>query len=1233
MSIRRKVKQIGMREHIKKRSMWAGSKSTQSVDMYELNTEYDKYSKKDIHTFVPTVLKFPPALFKCVDEIVVNAIDHHVTHPKLVKGIEISVTEDGEISVYNDGPGIHIEKTQNINGKEMFTPQLIFSEMLAGSNLDDEENSERIVGGQNGLGAKITAVFSEYFTVETGDKDSGKLYKQTFRDGLAVIEDPEIKALGRKKSFTRITFKPAYGEFKIVISKFYKTLYKIIQARAWQAAAYTGIKVTFNGEKVPLVGGFSKYCAMFSEFEIFPTKMTSVGSKFDWEVCIGLTDGKSHQLSMVNGVFITSGGTHIKHIQNHLVEHLKARIEKELKKSKVKFNKNLLLNNIFIFMKGSIPNPEFLSQTKDAISSPIEQFSSYAIPDAHWSRLWTLVKPAVMSSFLKKQLGAVKMRANRGKVDVPKYREANYCRNAKKCHDCGLIITEGDSASGTAHTGLLSKASPDFNYDWFGVYGIQGVPMNALKESVELKKKAKSQPKKKGAKASKKVKAKIEEFIVTRIPSKKVTDNERLASLMLVLGLDFNKKYVDDKEFKTLRYGFIAGLTDQDLDGFNIFGLICTFFMTYWPALVERGYIRRIYTPLIRAYPKNRKKDKVVEFYTEKDAAEWVETMGAAASKYTFKYYKGLGSHKQAFKEVTQMFRNIDDKLCTYILDGEALKNMETYYGTDTKPRKVALANAKYADPVVGLELPMSQQFTIDSKMYQRDNILRKLLSAIDGFVGSRRKVFYTMRLLGKREIKVQGLAGETVAKGNYHHGEASLEQTIVRMAQSYPGARNLPKLQPLGNFGSRDKGYKDYAASRYIYTTGNYRLNDKLYRKEDEYILEYDLVDGVRFEPKYYVPVIPTVLLENNQLPATGWAVCVHARDVNHVFSNIRAMITGKQTKCKKLPMWNKDFNGDIRTHGSRKYFVGLYTYDEDENSIHISELPPMSYSHGYLKGSDKVTKKTDVKQGIQAKEWVDDYSDDTTIEGVDITIYLKDGAFEAINESHGNETFDCFEDYFELKEPIYSRLNLINEQHEVVEYKTYEAVFNDWFVFRKNLYAVRIDRESIINDLLIRMLKEQQKFSQNHDSYEINRKTSEEKAIVIIRKAKYNIYNKTLLENPKYVPVSELEFQATSPDHGASYNYLLNMSYKDITENAYNKRADRIKKLEERQIYLLDESDGLFPGATMWLKELDELESAIEEGIASDWFYGENIYEFEDATVDGSSKKKKKKTRKTKK
>lgn len=1248
----RKAKQISMLEHAKKKSMWAGSKNSQTIETYVLTT--DPESPDESKVFTLKELKYPPALMKIIDEVYVNAIDHHTHYPKLVTEIRINITDEGRVIIRNNGPGIPVEETENIHGKKMYLPQLIASEFLAGDNLDDAGTN--VKGGTNGIGLKLAAAFSTELQLKTADKESGKLYIQRFLNGLTVIEEPIITAITKTtKPYTEIAFIPDYAEFKLNIKTFLKTLIQLMETRAWEAAAYTKAKVYFNDVQVP-IRSFEEFCQMFSENEVYATTMEQPNGKHPWEVCFAVSDGKERHMSIVNGVCMPKGGSHITAIQNKLVSMFRETIEKQIKKSGIKFNKNYVINNVFIFMKGEIPSPEFLSQTKEAISDPIEKFSKYDASAAAWKKIWELIEPSVMATFLKKQLGDVKTRANRGKVEVPKYKEAKYCRNAKRCHECSLIVTEGDSATATANKGLMAKASPNFNYDFYGTYGIQGVMMNGLKESVEIKTakrkgKGKSKddseiekpkPKKRGAvaapvtevKESKEAKTKkpvgktakaLDDLSLgnKRLPNKKLLSNERIASLIKVLGLDFNKSYgigeLGDKEFKTLRYGAVIGLTDQDLDGFNIFGLLASFFMTYWPGLIKRGFLRRINTPVIRAYPKN-KKEFVKEFYSEKEAREWAKSIGdnKVKSRYTISYYKGLGSHDQAYKEVTQMFKKIDEKICTYTFDESALKAMYIYYGPDTAPRKVALAKPTSREPVESLSIPISQHFELDSSAYQRDNILRKLLNAIDGFVASRRKVFFAARKNGHKKIKVAGLAGLVVSEANYHHGEASLEQTIVRMAQKDPMARNLPLLQPMGEFGSRSKGYKDYAASRYIHTMINWRLADKLFRKEDEFLLDYVIDDGHRYEPMFYVPIIPYVLCETNELPATGWAISTHARDIKAIFKNIRAMIDGKITKCGKLPMWNHRFKGTVKKYKNRNYHVGCYEYNEAENYVHITELPPGMFSDSYINGadSDKIKKKDADQKGIMAKDLIADYEDDTTEQYVDIKLYLKDGAYEAItadDSGYGNEVFDCFEEYFELKDPIYDRINLINEKGEVVEYKTYEDVLNDWFVFRKNLYAVRIEREIILTDLELKMLRNMQRFSREHDKYKITNKTADEDAIEILATNKYDIFNASILDSPRYTSVKELIALITKAENGANYEYLLKLSYRDLTENAYAKREKRIAELEERMLYLTDDT-GAFIGAKIWKVELDELEKVIKAGIESEWLFGDADYKFEE-------------------
>ena len=837
----RKIKQISMRDSILKRSMWAGSNKMQSVELYIFCKETNKISMENVN--------YPPALIKLIDEIIVNAIDHYVVNPKLVNEIRISVNVDGAISVYNNGPGIKVEETKSLSGKTMYIPQQAFTEYLSGSNFDDAEDTERIVGGQNGLGAKITAVYSEWFKVETVDSKNKLFYEQTFLDGLLKINPPNIIDISKTKntknltkeqitSHTEITFLPDYAKFNIKISEYIATLSKLIETRAIQAKIFTGIDVYYNGKKIN-ISNFAEFCTMHlpdNSNLLFETVAKSEKyPNYPWNICLSFTEGKEAQVSMINGVCCPEGGTHIKHIQNIIVENLKSYVEKELKSVGVKFNKNLLLNNIFIFMKGHVSNPDFLSQTKDALRTPISNFVDYQIPNAHWERIWGMFRDVVMDTFLKKHLGATKLKANRQRIyDIAMYDDAKFCTDSKKCHECGLIITEGASAKGMADTGLVSKdVSEHFNYDWFGVFAVRGVIVNGLKESTETKKKR--IPRKKTLTDSKSISEisdeinagfandmkefqeekeddpiilDLENFDNIRLPSgdkdemlknlnihiaenlvpnKKLIKNKRLEELVRVLGLDFNKKYEfteqGEKEYKTLRYGFICGLTDQDLDGFNIFGLIATLFLTYWPNLVRRQFIKRINTPVIRIYPIAKTKHPVKEFYSEKQAKSWmIEKTEEWVSVHYHKpkYYKGLGTHTEAKKEVSRIFQNIDDKIITYILDVEAIRNMYIYYGSETLCRKLALSNGTTTEPLDDvLNIPLSQQFTIDTKSYQRDNIVRKLLNLVDGFVASRRKVFFTSRKIGHGEVKVAELASLVSAKANYHHGK-TIEFTLT---------------------------------------------------------------------------------------------------------------------------------------------------------------------------------------------------------------------------------------------------------------------------------------------------------------------------------------------------------------------------------------------------------------------------------------------------------------------
>lgn len=1204
------IKQISQLEHVKSKSMWVGSKELQTIELFVA----DKINEECV--FKLDKIKFAPAWYKIVDEIVVNAIDQYVNFPKSVTEIKIKfVKTTGVVYIYNNGPSIGIYETSNLNGVKMYAPQLIASEFLSGDNLD--EDSMRITGGTNGAGLKLTNAFSDYLTIRTVDTKVKKYYEQTFRNRLLKIEEPHIRKLksDEKDSYTEIEFLPSYSVFGYkngYSETLFNDLEKLIITRAYQASAFTKADVYYNNNKIkiPIISDIKKqnifydFANMFvSEDGIWHTTIKSSDdrlTKLKWDICIGISDGKFRQLSLVNGIYVYGGGSHIKHIQNQIVENLKGRVEKLIKKSKTKFNANYIINNLFIFFKGSIINPQFSSQIKSVIDDPIEKFESYKFKNKDYTDMWGLLEPHIMSLFLEKYKDKKKNKVIRGAINVPKCKDAKYAGHKNKWDACTLIICEGDSAMGTVHEGITNK-STKLNYDYYGTFSIQGVPMNARKEvSVYEDKETKRK---------------------TFIRNGKLQKNERLSSLVKVLGLDYEKSYElnkkGDEEFATLRYSKITCAVDQDDDGKgNIFGLIINFFILFWPNLAKRGFITRFNTPIIRAYPKNKNKF-VEEFESLKTYSNWLMTKynndeEKVCTEYTLKYYKGLGSHKKI--EIPQMFKNFENRICTYVLDSDALTKLESYFGNDTDLRKKVLSTPVTQEETVGNVINVSEQLDRDLKAYQRDNILRKLPHLIDGSVPSRRKVIFTARMVfgnTNSEMKVNAFVNETSKNTHYHHGEASLAGTVTKMAQEFPGSRHLPFLRPHGQFGTRSNGGKDYADPRYTFTQLNKRLCFAMFPKDDDFLLKYVFDDGERCEPLYYVPIVPLSILEHMEIPATGWKVKLWARDWKEVILNVRNLILSKIKKAKPMNIWLKDNIGEIREYKGRKYSVGKYTYDSKKNQIIITELPLGKYSSSFIGDyTSDDTKPLCNKQ--QFKKRPDDMTND---DGVHITFYLTETGWDDITKNYGNETFDCVEDFMNLRTSLDDNINMIDENGVVVEFKNYESVIDHWFPIRKQLYVDRIDRHIILTELMILFLKNIIRFTKHHQTYDITPSTTEDAVNIILNINKYDTFNATLLHNPKYTEIKELRHLIlNNKTAGTSFDYLINLRYKDMIESACKKREKQLKELENNLQDLLDDNGtvGIFKGGKTWLKELDELEKVISDGIKLGWSYGKDQAKF---------------------
>lgn len=1186
-------KQLHQIEHVKLRpNMYVGSTEVQSIEMYILENE--KFVLKDV--------SFSPALLKIFDEILCNATDHYIRNPKKVTKIEISFNKASKtISVKNDGPGIPIKMVDTLHDGKKYQPEAIFSQCLSGSNFGEEREG----AGMNGLGAKLTNIFSDVFYLETQTK--GKLYKQTFYDRLTVINNPVIEILNHtsKEDYTKIEFVPnylslGYTEYNEAISN---DIYKIIEARAYQAAAFVSCDVYFNDTLLD-INSFEDFAEMFINNEYgyisVPMSYPNISKKEVWNVCIGISDGKPRHVSLINGINVFTGGTHIKHIQSTIVDAIRDKVEKELIKTKGKskekerFNVNPIKNNLFIFFKATIPNPTFASQTKDKLTNPEKSFKDFAFKAKDEKTLWEFLGDHVMSTIFGKMATKKKTKTNK-KIILTKGEDAKYAGHPEKYKDCTLIICEGNSAMVLVNSGI-DHARTSLQKDFVGTLSIQGVPPNALKES-SLKK-----DKKTG-----------KEY---RISSNKLKNNKRFHEVMLVLGLDENKSYdrntqEGQNEFATLRYGRVVAAVDQDDDGKGqIFGLLVNFFMLYWPNLADWNFIQRFNTPIIRAFPL--KGNKVKEFYTRYEFDQWLEhsyhnDKKRMLDEYTPKYYKGLSSHDS--DEVLPTFSNFEKKIYIYKKDEKYRDSLEIYFGAESDLRKDILCYPVNPDDEIKNEtdIEITRFLNTDTKGFQLDNITRKLKHFADGLSPASRKAFYIARKIfttdKKEEMKVCNFTGAVMQNANYHHGDASLSGTVTSMAQNFVGAKNLPLLIGIGQFGIRKTGVKEHGQPRYISVKLNRKLSNAICPLMDDFLLPYPDEDGKRAEPSYYVPVIPMSILENTSIPATGWKIETWARDYKAVIKNVRRMISGEITNCKRMTPWMRKNNCEIR-YGSDGFEYMVGKYEINGNILHIRELPLGIWNDSYIRSI--AYKGDELKPEFEDVHDLSTY-DETKSDVIDIQFKMKSGVLDQwMNSLEDEDICNGIEKNMKLCKKMTSHLNFIKADGSVIHYTTYSKIVDDWFELRKKLYALRIERMIILNELRILRLKNIIRFTEERTQYGITDKTPESKFIEILELNKYDAFNSTLLNNPEYTAVHELKKMITDKNRHASYEYIIGLTYRQLLSDSCVKRKEELKKMESELNELLADSvneGGRFPGQNIWLKELDKVEEVIDHGMEHGW------------------------------
>ena len=222
-----------------------------------------------------------------------------------------------------------------------------------------------------------------------------------------------------------------------------------------------------------------------------------------------------------------------------------------------------------------------------------------------------------------------------------------------------------------------------------------------------------------------------------------------------------------------------------------------------------------------------------------------------------------------------------------------------------------------------------------------------------------------------KNEIKVAQLSGYVAEHSAYHHGEVSLQQTIVSMAQNFVGSNNINYLLPIGQFGTRIQGGKDSASARYIFTALS-PVTRTLYHEADDAVLTYLEDEGQSIEPGYYLPIIPMSLVNGAEGIGTGWSTFIPQHDPRQIIRNIRNLMAEKELEA--MHPWYKGFSGTIEPvewaggQPSRYQVAGRYEIVEDDEEydvqLRIMELPVGKWTRDYKTFLEELAVKDDVEE-----------------------------------------------------------------------------------------------------------------------------------------------------------------------------------------------------------------------------------------------------------------------------
>lgn len=1096
-------------EHVLLRpDIYVGEKDVKIEDVYVYNE-----NKIELKT-----LTYSPLLLKLFDEGIVNAFDHYIRCKKNpVTYINVTVT-NSSISILNDGDPIPTNIIKTDKG-EFPVSEMIFGHLRSGENFNDGEG--RITGGKNGYGVKLCNIFSTKFSLDIKNANEKTTYKQVWKDhmrsgnGTGKIK----KDYTGGKNEVKITFYPdfEYMELKNGIDD---EMISLLHRRTMDIASCApDIVIKFNGKKV--INSLVKYGRLLD----LPLYKIHSDSSPHFEVYIGVSTDKS-DISLVNGINTMNGGTHVNWVKRKVYDLFKTKLKKNEDPPSI----TIFSNKIFVLMRIACKDPSFDAQTKTKLTTARSKWGfEYNLDDKAMNKFILAEKLKDLFRNGEKKLNDMMKKSDGEKVKrvvIDKYQDAFHAGGSKSMK-CTLILTEGVSASSMFRKNIPKELQP-----FYGSYALRGKLLNTRKAA-----------------------------------DNKIVINREIQDLKKILGLKNNVKY-DKQMIKSLRYGKVLIATDADVDGTHIRALVINFFDTFWPELLDLGFIECFYTPIIIYNRGKGKKEELVECFTEHEMNEWKKNNDW--SNWNGKYYKGLGSNTN--KDARRYMNNLPFYVKPYRINNSKKDHLliELAHNKESDWRKKEILNYKPNMVIPSIKereiVGYGEFIEKEYSHFQIYTIKRAIAHLMDGFKVSQRKVLHTMmkkNLYGeKKEKKVFQLCSIVSEDTYYHHGDASLNGTISSMAASFTGSNNISLLFPSGQFGSR----VDSEAASPRYTLSYLRDYVKiLFPQEPSSILHPQYDDGVEIEPLYLAPIIPMILVNGTSGIANGFSSNIPPFNIRDIVTSLIYKISGNIEAFDNyiLSPWWRGFTGTIEPlEEDGKWLVSVpYTSNmknEYTMTITLSDILPMETVSSYERAYNKlihdglISDYNTTTSEINPDECVDDGYD------TKISIVINIPNTSPLFSSESNRISKL-----KLETTVSTtNMHLISPTTDTLyKYNNAREIINEFYNERLNIY---MDRRKYLIDKLkldISVYENKIRFIK-----EVN-----DGDIIILKRKRQIIEDE--LDERKY-------------DRYPDYNYLLNIRYIDITADKIENLESSLRSAKEQ----LDELNNSTP-ANIWIGEIKKL------------------------------------------